>query len=113
MCFRKSFWNEIKEYWVPEIPHDCMLTFYAKLKETCYSLDYPVIKYRYHVGSASHAVQKSRTLRLESLMLDRLEIDNLESNFTSFTNDDWKKKALLDSKNGMDIGLNLLKTKIS
>lgn len=32
MCIRKTFWNEIKEYWFPQFAHDRILSYYAKLK---------------------------------------------------------------------------------
>lgn len=98
MCFRKSFWNEIKEFWYPEIAHDCFLSFYAKLKGTYYALDYPVITYRFHSNNSSMPERGNRMVRLSGLEEERLEIESLIKNINCVAAGDFEKKQLQNAK---------------
>lgn len=80
MCIRKSFWEEVEKYWFPELAHDSLFSFYGKLKGGYYILDYDVIDYRYHVGSASVPNGRDRANRLKELQTDLLEITSLQEN---------------------------------
>lgn len=108
MCFRRELWEKTKEFWFPELAHDRLLSYYAKLFGTYYDLYYPVIQYRYHTGSASNPKEKNKNVRIGSLEIDKMELESLEKNW-NFA--DKEKKVLQNAKKWNSKRMELVKNR--
>lgn len=74
LAVRKTYFESIKHYWIPEIPHDLFLSIHSKLDKGYYRLDYEVIEWRKHIKSTTHDVPRSRSRRIEELEIDNIII---------------------------------------
>lgn len=111
MGVRRDFYESIKGYWISELPHDSFLSHYAKLNKRYYSLDYKVIDYRYHLGSASNPINNTRISRIKELEVDKKEIDNLIEN-NQFTSDNQNSlKILVKAKKWNTSRISLVKNR--
>ena len=68
-CFaiRKSFLNEIKPFWFPDLGHDAFFTFFSELKGSYYRLNEIVIRWRHYAGSTSRPKSRSKTIRINEI----------------------------------------------
>ena len=80
-CVRKDFWNDIIQYWNGVFSHDAICWAAAKLQQSAYILERPVIFWRSHFDStytiASREI-KSRKNRVNWLKTAQKNIECLE-----------------------------------
>lgn len=74
-------------------------------------MDYPVISYRFHAGSASNPTKKNRLVRLAGLEIDSLEINNLKKNVDYFSNSVLTKKTLQHAEKWNNYRISLVNNK--
>lgn len=94
LAVRKDFFNDIKSKWKNDMPHDALLTYFPNLLGVYYILDYDVIEWRQHVGSASRQLERSKKIRVNQLLFDR-DIINCMYMFSKEKNIANKKIKLL------------------
>lgn len=66
-CFRKSFYQQISNYWRCEYPHDAMLWRYGMLCDVLYGINEPLIKWRKHQDSTFAKESKKGKTRSKKL----------------------------------------------
>lgn len=66
-CVRKSFFNEIEEYWFEELGHDAFYTFFSKLTDSFAIYNAYVIEWRHHTGSTSRPRGRQRSTRIKEI----------------------------------------------
>lgn len=79
-CIRKSFWNSIIRYWNGVFSHDAICWAVAKLQNSAYVLDRPVILWRRHYNSTYSITSrdiKHRKKRIEWLNAAQKNIECL------------------------------------
>lgn len=67
MCFRKSFYDSIKEYWSYGWSHDAFLWAASLMEKCCYKLDYCSLCRRVHANQTSGRVGHSINNRIRYL----------------------------------------------
>lgn len=77
LAVRKKFFDDVKNEWFEDMPHDQLLTNYAIITGSYYVLDYEVIEWRRHVGSASNPMNRNRNRRLQEILLEKKMINSL------------------------------------
>ena len=70
LCVRKSFFEAIKEEWTEKMPHDALISMFAKMNEAYYRYDKEVIKWRKHKTSSTSNVKKTSDNRLSEILRD-------------------------------------------
>ncbi|MBQ3688593.1 MAG: glycosyltransferase [Bacteroidales bacterium] len=63
-CIRKQFYDNIKQYWNDEYPHDAILWRFANIHNSLAILQSPMLKYRRHSNNVSGKKQKNLSERL-------------------------------------------------
>lgn len=66
-CIRKSFFNNIEQYWFPELGHDAFYTFFSKLTDSYAIYNYCVIDWRQHIGSTSRPRGRQKATRMKEI----------------------------------------------
>ena len=66
-CFRKSHFDDIKDMWYKDYPHDALLWRYALLKDSLYMLYEPLIYYRRHDATATGREKRSAQTKIEGM----------------------------------------------
>ena len=66
-CVRKSFFNQIKQYWFPELGHDAFYTYFSKLTDSFAVFNDHVIEWRHHAGSTSRPRGRQKSTRLKEI----------------------------------------------
>ncbi|MDD7681145.1 MAG: glycosyltransferase [Stecheria intestinalis] len=97
-CFRKTFVNSIKEYWIPEYGHDAWLTYYSELKESLYYYDKVVIEWRHHYGSTSRPVTRNKDVRISEIDRNKKVLSLMKSFLLKNKFEDYDKKMFLLDK---------------
>ena len=77
-CIRRSFVDEIREYWDYNRPHDLQLWTYAAVKGTLGLIDDPLVIFRRHANNASsrtsmNAAERAQMLQRQLKLLADLE----------------------------------------
>ena len=77
-CFRRGFFDDIKDMWYEDYPHDALLWRYAMLTDSLYMVCTPLIYYRRHEDTATGHENRTAQSKIQSMgyyteALDRLE----------------------------------------
>lgn len=64
-CFRKKYFDEIKDRWDTKYPHDAILWRYARMKGTLAMLNESLIDFRRHGDNATTVKVRTRTQRIK------------------------------------------------
>lgn len=79
LAIRKDYFERIKAFWFPEVPHDAIVSYIAKITGHYYVMDYEVLDWRQHVGSASRPKERNKKNRIKELELDMKMLACLEN----------------------------------
>lgn len=77
LCVRKDFFEEIKGEWFEDLAHDALVSFYAKILGHYFVLDWEVIEWRKHIGSATRPAKKTKISRIAQIDLDKKMISRV------------------------------------
>ena len=66
-CFRRTHFDDIKDMWYKEYPHDALLWRYALLKDSLYMVYEPLIYYRRHEATATGREKRSAQTKIVSM----------------------------------------------
>ncbi len=66
-CFRKSHFDDIKDDWYKDYPHDALLWRYALLKDSLYMVYEPLIYYRRHDATATGREVRTAQTKITSM----------------------------------------------
>lgn len=111
LCVRKDFFEKIKGEWFEDLAHDALVSLYAKILGHYFVLDWEVIEWRKHIGSATRPAEKTKKNRIAQIDLDKkmisrvkkyAETNNVNNNFmeTIQKAEKWNKlrKDLVESR---------------
>lgn len=70
LAIRKDYFDSISKYWFDEMPHDALITYMPNLIDGYYEMDYEVIEWRQHAGSASRPTERNKKNRIKEIELD-------------------------------------------
>jgi glycosyltransferase involved in cell wall biosynthesis len=71
MCFRRSFYEEVKRYWYKDWAHDEFLWCMAVIAEECYYYDYCGLLRRLHSNQTSGHIGRDRKKRIAFLINEK------------------------------------------
>lgn len=87
MCFRKSFFDQISDFWIDDWGHDDFLWKYAVLHKQCAIIHLPLIQRRIHENNTSELKIRTKDSRIDNIKKQNNQYINLLNNNNLTKND--------------------------